>query len=147
MKHLRTLLAFALAVVPVAVACKAPPPAPPPPIVVTFQPTPGNEHLWISTPIAIEIQNERDAREVEANDATYVGELRARVENMPASGVAPLAARLGATHFRLAITGDDRAEVMLYRVDPSRWGWLPAGIRPATPAGPQVAERSSSRAF
>ena len=48
------------------------------PCAFSFRPTLAGSSLWISTPIAVELANETDARVLEAVDPMYVGELAVR---------------------------------------------------------------------
>lgn len=111
----------------------APPSAPP---TMAFWPAPGHEHRWLSTPIAVEIACERSAREIEAADGIYLGELRVEGVRPDVARLALSAARHGATHFRIVTGGEEtRIDVVLYRVDEAMWHRLPEGLRPAAPAG------------
>ena len=116
-------------------ACASPPPASP--VSYKFHPTRAGAELWLSTPVAIELSNETDARIVESVDATYVGELAVRGARIRPAEVALIAAAAGATHFRVLSAGDDdRIDVVLYRVECRRWRSLPSALRPAPAAGP-----------
>lgn len=118
------------------VACSAAPP-PAKPVVLTFRSTVPGAALWLSTPIAVEVTNEHDARLLESVDPMYVGELGVRGGRIRPSDVALIAAEKGATHFRVVAAGDDhRVDVVLFRVERDRWQSLPATLRPAPPAGP-----------
>ena len=101
-----------------------------------FHPTAAGAGLWLSTPVAVELLNESDARVVESVDATYVGDLAVRGARIRPAEVALLAAAAGATHFRVLSAGDDeRLDIVLYRVERSRWRSLPSALRPAPVAG------------
>jgi len=122
--------------------CAGQPPVPSAPPSLSFRPSPGSDALWLATPIAVEIVNEHDARELEAVDATYIGELgvgeggRVRPEHL-----ALVAANHGATHFRIVTAGEAlRVDVVLYRVEPRRWKALPVTLRPLPPSGPAPAD-------
>ena len=123
------------------VGCAAAPPPPRVPASFSFRPTDPGSALWLATPIAVEVVTEREARELESVDPMYVGELDVRGGTFFASEVALMAAEKGATHFRIVTAGDAlRVDVVLFRVEPDRWPALPAGLRPAAPAGPAAGE-------
>ena len=99
------------------------------------RPSPGGETLWIATPIAVEVTCEHAARALEAVDPIHVGELGTPARKVTAEDVALVAARYGATHFRVVTAGDDaRIDVVLYRVERRRWNALPEQLRPLEPA-------------
>ncbi len=116
------------------------------PASFSFHPTRAGAALWLSTPIAVEITSETDARDVEALDPLYVGELALRGGRLRPSQVALLAAEAGATHFRVLAAGDDaRLDVILYRLESARWPALPRMLRPAPVTGPRTATRNGAR--
>jgi hypothetical protein len=103
----------------------------------SFHPTSAGAELWLSTPVAVEILSETDARDVESVDARYVGELAVHGARIRPAEVALMAAEAGATHFRVLVAGDDeRLDIVLYRVESCRWHALPTPLRPAPAAGP-----------
>jgi hypothetical protein len=105
------------------------------PMDVAFRPTRAGARLWLATPFAVELQNEHDARVIEAMDPMYIGELGMGGGHVKRSRVAALAAEHGATHFRIVTGGDDlRVDVLLYRIEPERWTRLPSALQPAPPA-------------
>jgi len=115
--------------------CASAPPAKAP-VSYAFHPTSAGAALWLSTPIAVEITSETEARDVESVDPMYVGELAVRGANVRPAEVALLAAEAGATHFRVLAAGDEaRIDVILYRVERTRWGCLPSALRPPPVAG------------
>jgi hypothetical protein len=125
--------------------CSAAPAKPPRPLSYAFHPTCASTELWLTTPIAVELLNETEARTVEAEDGAYVGELVVRGTRVRPAEVALIAAEAGATHFRALLAGDEeRIDVVLYRVERPRWPYLPATLRPAPAAGPPVEDRSTS---
>lgn len=121
------------------VGCSAPPPPQAPaPIAFSFRPSPDGTSLWLSTAIAVEVTCEHAARALEAVDPLYVGELGTKASRVTAEDVGLVAARHGATHFRVvtsAGSGDaPRVDVVLYRVDRRRWKALPEDLRPLAAA-------------
>ena len=123
-------------------ACASPPPAKP--VSYRFHPTTAGAELWLSTPVAVELLNETDARDVESVDAAYVGELAVRGARIRPAEVALIAAAAGATHFRVLSAGDDeRLDIILYRVESCRWRSLPSALRPAPVAGPAIDPQAS----
>jgi hypothetical protein len=115
--------------------CASPPPAKP--VSYRFHPTSAGAELWLTTPVAIELSNESEARAVESVDATYVGELAVRGARIRPAEVALIAAAAGATHFRVLTAGDDdRLDIVLYRVEHCRWRSLPSTLQPTPAAGP-----------
>jgi hypothetical protein len=114
------------------------------PASMTFRPTRSGEGLWLSTPIAVEVRNEREARLLESVDPMYVGEIGVRGGRVRADEVALVAAAIGATHFRVTGSDDSRWDVVLFRVEPDRWFSLPEELRPAPAAGPEMAEPRAS---
>lgn len=115
--------------------CASAPPARAP-VSYAFHPTRDGAALWLSTPIAVEITSETEARDVESVDPMYVGELAVHGATVRPAEVALLAAEAGATHFRVLAAGDEaRIDVILYRVERTRWGSLPSALRPPPVAG------------
>lgn len=117
------------------IGCSAPrPPKAPAPVTFSFRPSPDGTSLGLSTAIAVEVTCEHAARALEAVDPLYVGELGTRASRVTAEDVALVAARHGATHFRVVTSagyGDAaRVDVVLYRVDRHRWKALPEKLRP-----------------
>jgi hypothetical protein len=102
------------------------------PASFSFRPTRAGSELWLTTPFAIEVENEHDARELEALDATYIGEMHVSGGRARRSSVALIAAEAGATHFRIVTTGE-RVDIVLYRIESDRWLKLPVLLRPASP--------------
>jgi hypothetical protein len=101
---------------------------------LSFRPTRAGSQLWLSTPFAVEVITEHEAREIEAVDAAYIGELGVSGGHVQRSSVATVAAERGATHFRVVTSGENaRVDIVLYRVDRDRWEKLPASLRPASP--------------
>ena len=112
---------------------------------LSFRPTRPGAMLWLSTPVAIELANEHDAREIEAVDAMYVGEIGVSGGRVKPSHVALIAAAQGATHFRVVSAGDElRVDIVLYRVNRSRWNALPEALRPIPPASPMIADEPNA---
>jgi hypothetical protein len=106
------------------------------PAQMSFRPTRPGSQLWLATSFAVELHNETDAREIEANDAVYIGELGVSGGRLKHSAVAAVAAEKGATHYRIISAGDElRVDVVLYRVEPERWTKLPTELQPAAPSG------------
>lgn len=103
---------------------------------LSFRPTLAGERMWLATPFAIEIANERDARVLEMADPVYIGEIDVRSGTRPKSSLISLmAAEWGATHFRVTTSSyGDRVDIVLYRVDPDRWRHLPVAMQPTMPA-------------
>lgn len=109
------------------------------PASLTFRLTRQGETLWLTTPIAVEVTNEHDARLLESVDPTYVGELGVTGGRIRPGDVALIAAEKGATHFRVICAGDDeRVDIVLFRVDRDRWSSLPEALRPAPAASPMI---------
>lgn len=105
----------------------------PPATTLAFYPTHAGEELWLTTPFAVELTNERDARVIEAIEAMYVGGLSG--EHVCPARLAAVAAERGATHFRVVTAGDAlRVDVLLYRVARERWSALPEALRPTPPS-------------
>lgn len=105
------------------------------PAQMSFRPTRHGAEQWLATPFAVEVITEADAREIEANDAVYIGELSVSGGRLKRSTVAAVAAETGATHYRIVTGGDElRVDVVLFRVEPGRWRRLPAELQPAAPA-------------
>jgi hypothetical protein len=102
------------------------------PAALSFRPTRSGERLWLTTPFAVEITSEQQAREVEAVDATYIGEISVSGGKLRRSTIAQIAAEAGATHFRIVVAGN-RLDIVLHRVESDRWAKLPAPLRPASP--------------
>jgi len=139
------LLAPLAALVTFGTGCAAAPVAPSRPVSFSFRPAPGQQDLWLATPIAVEMQNEHDIRAVEAADAVYVGELGLDGARIRPGHLALLAAKYGATHFQIITAADElRVDVVLYRVERDRWSTLPDGLRPAPTAGPALDDDSSA---
>jgi hypothetical protein len=108
-----------------------------PPVRFTFRSTVASASRWLATPVAVELATEHDARAVEAADGEYTGEIAVSGPNVRPGQLALLAAEHGATHFRIITAGDElRVDVLLYRVEPTRWNALPEPLRPAPVAGP-----------
>lgn len=104
-------------------------------MTAAFRPAPGKADLWLSTPIAIEVENEHDARTLEAADCDYIGEIDIRGGTIRRGDMALVAAQYGATHYRPIVSVEaERTSILLYRIDRDRWSWLPDGLRPAPPA-------------
>ena len=104
------------------------------PAQLSFRPTHEGAQLWLATSFAVEIVTEFDAREIEANDPMYIGELGVTVGRVKRSVVAAVAAEKGATHYRIISAGEEtRVDIVLYRVEPARWTRLPATLQPAAP--------------
>lgn len=103
-------------------------------MTAAFRPAPGKSDLWLTTPIAIELENEHDARAVEAADCDYIGEIDIRGARVRRGDMALVAAQYGATHYRPVVSGDtERTSIVLYRIERARWSWLPDSLRPAPP--------------
>ena len=101
-----------------AVAC-APRAAVPPPSF-SFRPTNPGASSWLATSMAVEVVTERDARDLEAADPIYVGEIAVRGELLHPCDVARMAADKGATHFRVVAADDARrVDVILFRLERS----------------------------
>lgn len=145
----RALPIFGIALLLASLAgCSAPPtPKAPAPVTFSFRPSPEGTSLWLSTAIAVEVTCEHAARALEAVDPLYVGELGTRAPWVTAEDVALVAARHGATHFRVVTSngsGDaPRVDVVLYRVDRRRWKALPEELRPLPPAPDERDTRAS----
>lgn len=140
--------ALALFVVSLTAATGCAPPPAVAPVTFAFHPAPGRGGLPLSTPSAVELESERAARAVEATDGDFVGELSVRGARVRHGDVALLAAKYGATHFRVMTAGDEpRLDVVLYRVDEERWPSLPDELRPTRAAGRVVGEEGASRAL
>jgi hypothetical protein len=106
-----TLLASAVACAPRAAV------APP---SFSFRPTHAGTTAWLATPMAVEVVTEREARELEAADPIYVGEIAVRGELLHPSDVARMAADKGATHFRFVAAYEaQRVDVILFRLERS----------------------------
>jgi hypothetical protein len=114
------------------IGCARPPE--PPPMSAVFRPAPGKAHLWLTTPIAIEVESERDARVLEAAECEYIGEIAVRNASVRRGDMALVAAQYGATHYRPTVDGIDRTSLVLCRIERQRWGWLPDELRPAPAA-------------
>ena len=115
------------------IACKTAPVVETP-AQMSFRPTHAGAELWLATSFAVEIITEADAREIEANDPMYVGEIGVSGGRVRRAVVAAVAAEKGATHYRIVTGGEEtRVDVVLYRVDPSRWRRLPSTLQPAAP--------------
>ena len=126
--------------------CRTAPVVEPPP-QMSFRPTRGGAQLWLATSFAVELTSETDAREIEANDALYIGELGVSSARVKRSAVAAVAAEKGATHYRIVSAGDElRVDVILYRVEPERWTKLPAELQPSSATGANHLRRPALRA-
>ena len=107
------------------------------PAQMSFRPTNAGAELWLATSFAVEIVTEMDAREIEANDPMYIGEIGVTGGRVKRAVVAAVAAEKGATHYRIVTGGEEtRVDIVLYRVDPARWRRLPSTLQPAAPAAP-----------
>lgn len=109
---------------------------PEPPVSLSFRPTHDGARQWLATPFAVEITNERDARVLEAMEATYIGEINVSSGKLRPSAAASIAAEWGATHFRTTTSADGRTDVMLYRLEKERWAHLPQNLQPTTSGSP-----------
>lgn len=104
------------------------------PAQMSFRSTYAGAELWLATSFAVEIVTEMDAREIEANDPMYIGEIGVSGGRVKRAVVAAVAAEKGATHYRIVTGGEERrVDVVLYRVDPARWRRLPSTLQPAAP--------------
>jgi hypothetical protein len=129
----RWFAVFAFVAASVTVACA--PPIRPEPMSAAFRPAPGKADLWLTTPIAIEVENEHDARALEAAECDYIGEIDVRGVTVKRGDMALVAAQYGATHYRpVASPETERTSILLYRIERGRWAWLPDALRPAPPA-------------
>jgi hypothetical protein len=112
----RHLALFTLLASTVACAPRAPLARP----SFSFRPTHSGATSLRATPMAVEVVSERDARDLEAADPIYVGEIAVRGGLLHPSDVARMAADKGATHFRVVGASDDRrVDVILFRLERS----------------------------
>ena len=107
--------------------------APPPeqPVSLSFRPTHDGARQWLATPFAIEVTCERDARILEAMEATYIGEIDVQSGKVSSASAASIAAEWGATHFRVSTSSAGRIDIMLYRIEKERWAHLPENLQPS----------------
>lgn len=118
------------------------PPVRPEPMSAAFRPAPGKADLWLTTPIAIEVENEHDARALEAAERDYIGEIDVRGTTVRRGDMALVAAQYGATHYRPVATPEtERTSILLYRIERGRWGM--ATGRPASVAAGSVTRPSA----
>ena len=107
-------------------------PSPEQPVSLSFRPTHDGAKQWLATPFAVEITCERDARVLEAMEATYIGEINVSKGKLTSASAASIAAEWGATHFRVSTSVEGRVDVMLYRLEKERWSHLPENLQPPT---------------
>lgn len=89
----------------------------------------------IATLAAIEVVTDPQARELEAADVEFVGELGARGGPARPDDIATEAATHGATHYRLVDAHGFGMRAVLLRVDRSRWRRLSDPLRPPSMRG------------
>jgi hypothetical protein len=132
-----------------AAACGSPAPPPAePPASLSFRMTRDGEALWLATPFAVELKSERDARILETFEPMYVGEIRVGSERIPAEQLALIpatGAQQGATHYRIVAPGFGHAiDILLYRIEPARWHWLPEELRPTSTRSASIPPRGKT---